>query len=86
MTAESDAEEVRMLLAEAGYPNALVHPSEDGASPTVMTRNGEEVIVPDDVASTALALWANSHGLGANGWSVWLVDSHDDPVKVIARS
>ena len=53
-----------MLLAEAGYPNALVHPSEDGDSPTVMTRNGEEVIVPDDVASTALALWANSHGLG----------------------
>ena len=85
MSAERDAEEVRMLLAEAGYPHAVVHPSEDGDSPTVKTRDGAEVIIPDDVASTALALWANSHGLGHNGWAVYLVDPEGEPVEVIAR-
>ena len=87
MTAETDAEEVRMLLAEAGYPHAVVKLDPSGGSPEIACRTTEgEVIVPDDVCARALTLWAQSHGMGQPPWTVWLVDDRGERVEVIVAA
>jgi hypothetical protein len=80
VSAEQDAQEVRMLLAEAGYPRAEVAPArQDQDSPMVtLDPDGDEhQAVPMDVANQALALWGVSHGL--TGARVLLTDEHGNP-------